>query len=328
MSELSDFPDFSHEWSGPIEEGQHVYVIDTNGYDIYEGIIKRIVEYDGSISRYTDYLDKNPKSKTPFHIIVHYPEYEVDEDITERSHILWCNSHNQQIFEHQERVRLQQSSTTSESTSTATTTTNSTNATRNHSGPVSESEIQDVNQQESNINEQIKQDNDKDQTKNNNNQRDNNKVVPRKRRLIIYKNSSDFSSSSSGTESGNESSDNPQTNHKHSSSSSSQQNKSKDLSLKSTHRPPEQPIIQIQSSKRTRNTKTQPPTDPLISSDNKPKINSSTSPNITTQMVPLTIENFTSSDLKLSPSDIRVKAERDSKTKEIVFTFNINFQQE
>ena len=341
MSEVSEFPNFSYRWEDSLQEGQHVYVIDRNGYDIYEGVIKRILTYDSKKvreikknnkrARAQDYTKERGQSTDIFHIVVNYPDYEVDEDIYDPTHILWCNFQNQLIFETQERIRLQSTTTTTDNN---TETDNQEDRGRERDKDKDKNQNQDkgksntktkTKSSKSQSHTKAKHDNTQNEkehtdiptttttTTTTTNTTQDNKSPTKIRRRIIYKNSSDLSSSSSSNDTSNDSSDGSFLIH-------SRLTHDGNIPLKSPHRPPEQPIIHIQSSKRNRK--------PSSNEIKEEKTAVPNTPQITTKMIPLIIENFTSSQIKISPSDIHVKTSRDPATNEIVFAFNINFQQE
>ena len=94
---MSDIPHFSRRWDEKIHEGQKVYVIDHNGYDIYEAVIEVIYS-------------------SPTRYLVFYPEYETREEIFDKNLILCQNKINRSIFTSQENIRnLRENSTTASS---------------------------------------------------------------------------------------------------------------------------------------------------------------------------------------------------------------------
>ena len=77
-------PDFDRA-DQTFRNGDDVFVIDANGYDIYKG---RIVNVVGDT------------------YAIHYPEYpEDDEEVAGKSRLLVMNDKNIEIFEEQERMR-------------------------------------------------------------------------------------------------------------------------------------------------------------------------------------------------------------------------------
>jgi hypothetical protein len=80
--------EYKFEYPGrqPFKISDEVYIIDDNGYDIFEAIIKTKVN-----DRYE----------------IHYPEYPDDDGFVHKSRILFQTEQNKKIFEEQEESRKQ-----------------------------------------------------------------------------------------------------------------------------------------------------------------------------------------------------------------------------
>ena len=77
-------PDFEFIADYAFHEKEDVFIIDKNGFDIWDGII--------SIINDTKYF-------------IHYPDYPNDDEIVEKKRILPCTPKNNSIFKHQEIQR-------------------------------------------------------------------------------------------------------------------------------------------------------------------------------------------------------------------------------